>query len=310
MEGTLSVVRIAAALALLAAASAMDWRTRRVKDAVWMAMGGLGSCLMAVQMLADSSALGTGDGTYGPAHFLVLFPVCLILADLFWDRDPIYEGGKWSLLPLVLYVLAGLALAAMVWAEGLTVETGALLAVPAVMAVFLGFFFTGIVRGGADAKALISLAVLFPVYPAIEGLPLIPYPADAADLLQMTFPFAFLILMNAAVIHVIVGPLVRLFRNLARRDHGFPEMLLGYRMDVADVPKSFVWPMEVVRDGEVVTVLFPRRDGKVSEELAKLKEAGVERIWVTPKDPFMIPMTLGLVFSFVVGNLVLLLFSI
>lgn len=306
MDGVLSIIRIALALALLTWASAMDWRTRRVKDAVWMLMGGAGLALMAVQMLDDSSLLHSGDETYAPAHFLILFPVGLILADLFWERDPICEDGKLSPLPLALYAMAGVALAVMVWAEGMTLETGKLLAVPAVMVAFLIFFFTGIVRGGADAKALVCLAVLFPVYPAFDGLPLIGFPADAAEILQMTFPFAFLILMNAAIIHVLLGPPVRLLRNLARGDKGFPEMLLGYRMDVADVPDSFVWPMEVVRDGEVVLVLFPKRDGKISEELAKLKEAGVERIWVTPKDPFIIPMTLGLVFSALIGNLVLL----
>ena len=40
----------------------------------------------------------------------------------------------------------------------------------------------------------------------------------------------------------------------------------------------------------------------------KLKEKGLDRIWVTPKDPFMIPMTLGIVFSVIVGNLVALAF--
>jgi preflagellin peptidase FlaK len=114
--------------------------------------------------------------------------------------------------------------------------------------------------------------------------------------------------MNAAIIHAIAGPTLRFFRNLARRDFGFPEMFLGYRMDIADVQKHFVWPMEAVQDDEIVLMLFPKRSGDVKVELEKLKAKGLERIWVTPKDPFIIPMTLGIVFSVIIGNLVLLFF--
>ena len=112
--------------------------------------------------------------------------------------------------------------------------------------------------------------------------------------------------MNAAILQVITVPLGLCFKNLARRDRGFPEMFLGYRMSIYDVPKKFVWPMEVVRDDEIVLMIFPKREGDVKKELAMLKAKGVEVIWVTPKVPFIIPMLLGLIFSIVIGNLILL----
>ncbi len=301
MDEILSLTRLCVAMAFMTAASVMDWRTRKVSNKVWMALGIFGICLLALEMLWD-------DAKYGVWHFLIFVPIILIFLDVFWDREPIYWEGKFNFKPILLYLIALLASIGLLIMEGATVEVGRLLAIPIIMLVFVGFYYLGIIRGGADAKALMALALVFPFYPTIAGLPVIPYPEQGADIIQMTFPFAFLILMNAAIMHAIVGPAVRFFKNLARRDYGFPEMFLGYRMDLADVPKSFVWPMEAVRDDEVVLLVFPRRDGSLKEELEKLRVKGLDRIWVTPKDPFIIPMTLGIAFSAVIGNIITLLF--
>ena len=309
MADTFSVLRLGVALAFMVAASAMDWRTRRVPNRVWIALGIAGMGFLVYEMILSETASFFGpERTYGPAHFLIFIPIAIIFFDTFWDREPIYDDGKLNFLPLALYCVAGVAILAMVYVEGLTLEVGQLLSVPAVMSIFILFYYMGIVRGGADAKALLALSIIFPFYPVFGSLPWISYPEGSAEVLQMTFPFTFLILMNAAILHAVAGPTLRFFRNLARGDRSFPEMFLGYRMDIADVPKRFVWPMEVVRDGEVVLMLFPKRTGDVKEELARLREKGLERIWVTPKDPFIIPMTLGIIFSVVVGNLVALFF--
>jgi preflagellin peptidase FlaK len=288
-------------------ASVMDWRTRRVPNRVWIVLGVAGMILLAIQMLF-STPLIVQERTYRPAHFLIFIPIAIIFFDTFWDREPVYDGGKVNPLPVLLYAVAIIAALSIVMLEGSTMEVGQLLSIPIVMTVFVMFYYLGVVRGGADAKALLALAIVFPIYPVFENLPIISYPTDTADVLQMTFPFAFLVLMNAAIIHAVAGPTMRFFRNLARKDFGFPEMFLGYRMDIADVQKNFVWPMEAVQDDEVVLVLFPKRSGDVKQELEKLKSKGLERIWVTPKDPFIIPMTLGIIFSIIVGNLVLLFF--
>jgi len=310
MDLILSAARLCIGMAFMLAASVTDWRTRRVPNRIWVILGISGMVLLAVQMAFAETVpdYGTAAKTYGPVHFLVFVPIAVIFLDTFWERKPVHEGGKWNLKPVALYAAAAVSCLAMVLLEGLTMEVGQLLSVPLVMCVFIMFYYLGIVRGGADAKALLALSIVFPFYPILDSLPLIGYPEGTVDMLQMTFPFTFLILMNAAILHAVVGPTIRFFRNLARGDRGFPEMFLGYRMDIADVPKSFVWPMEAVRDEEVVLILFPKRSGNVKEELAKLKKKGLDRIWVTPKDPFIIPMTAGIVFSVIVGNLVALLF--
>ncbi len=309
MDLILSATRLGIALAFMLAACVTDWRTRKVPNRIWILLGIAGMALLAVQMLLSETDNFLGaERTYGPIHFLVFVPIAVIFMDTFWDREPIYENGKLNPLPLLPYTVALVCTLVLLLAEGPTPEVGQLLSVPAVMCVFIMFYYLGIVRGGADAKALLALSIVFPFYPVFESLPLIGYPEGTADMLQMTFPFAFLILMNAAVLHAVSGPAVRFFRNLARGDRGFPEMFLGYRMDIGDVPKSFVWPMEAVRDGEIVLILFPSRSGDVGRELAMLREKGASRIWVTPKDPFIIPMTAGIIFSVVVGNMVALLF--
>ncbi|MCK5309947.1 MAG: hypothetical protein KAJ64_04810, partial [Thermoplasmata archaeon] len=75
-----------------------------------------------------------------------------------------------------------------------------------------------------------------------------------------------------------------------------------------NIPKKFVWPMEKIIDDERVLVIFPKRDGDVRKDLLALRKEGIERIWVTPKVPFIIPMLLGIIFSVIIGNLVMLLF--
>jgi preflagellin peptidase FlaK len=306
MDELLSIARLGTAFTFMLAASVMDWRTRRVPNRVWIMLGAIGMALLAIQMLfSETTVFFELERTYRPAHFLIFIPIAIIFFDTFWDREPMYDEGKVNPVPIMLYAVAAIAALSLVILEGATMEVAQLLSIPVVMAVFILFYYLGVVRGGADAKALLALAIVFPLYPVIENLPFISYPANAADVLQMTFPFTFLVLMNAAIIHAVAGPTVRFFRNLARRDYGFPEMFLGYRMDIADVPKNFVWPMEVVHEGEVVLMLFPKRSGDVKQELEKLKSKGVDRIWVTPKDPFIIPMTLGIIFSIIVGNLVL-----
>ncbi|MFO7618990.1 MAG: A24 family peptidase C-terminal domain-containing protein [Thermoplasmata archaeon] len=308
MEETLSLARLCIALAFMTAASVMDWRTRKVRNRVWVILGIIGMALLAMEMLLSCAGFSGQPGKYAAGHFLIFVPISIIFLDTFWDREPMYWEGKVNPVPILLYSIALLVTMAMVVLEGMTADVGALLAIPAVMLAFMAFYYMGVIKGGADAKALMALALMFPFYPALAGLPAIAYPEQGADVLQMTFPFAFLILMNAAIMHAVAGPLIRLFRNLARKDFGFPEMFLGYRMDLNEVPKRFVWPMEAVRDDELVLLVFPKRGGNLKEELAKLRAKGLERIWVTPKDPFIIPMTLGIVFSAVIGNLVMLLF--
>ncbi len=318
MEEILSLTRLAIVLALMSYAAILDWRTRRVANWVWMLMGLLGMGLMFIELLYYDNAAGisimsiygstiTGQmSIHQPALFLVFIPIGIFFFDVFWDREPVYHKGKINFLPILLYIVAFLAMAIIVYLEGTTEITMLILSVPVMILVFIIFYYARLIHGGADAKAFMALAIMFPYYPVLRGLPLIDMPVIQG--MNLVFPFAFLILMNAAILQVVTMPMCRFFKNLAKRDFGFPEMLFGYRMDIALIPKRFVWPMEKIIDNELVLVLFPKRGGDGGKDIALLKEQGIDRIWVTPKDPFIIPILLGIIFSVIIGNLMMLFF--
>ncbi|MCU0861699.1 MAG: hypothetical protein MUE65_05205, partial [Methanomassiliicoccales archaeon] len=158
-----------------------------------------------------------------------------------------------------------------------------------------------VIKGGADAKALIALSMMFPVYPMIGSFPLIQ---ASSDLFALIFPFSLLVLFNAAILSLVV-PLGLLLYNLAKRDVQFPAMLLGYRISIREAKKKFVWPMERVEEGELKFVYFPKEDEENEKILAELSAFGAKRIWVTPKIPFLIFITAGVAVSAIVGNPVL-----
>jgi preflagellin peptidase FlaK len=83
--------------------------------------------------------------------------------------------------------------------------------------------------GGADAKALIALAVLLPTYP-IYFLPTTALPLVAAPL----GVFSFTVLTNTVVV-AVAYPLALGARNLLRGDVA-RIMFFGRRVDVADLP--------------------------------------------------------------------------
>jgi preflagellin peptidase FlaK len=156
-----------------------------------------------------------------------------------------------------------------------------------------------VIKGGADAKALIALSLVFPMYPEMAGLPVLEL-NDPASLTILPFPV--LVLFNGAILTLLV-PLGMFLLNLFRRDIRFPLMLFGTRMSIEDAKKKHVWPMERVDGGKVRMVLFPRSDDEADWDA--LREAGTDRPWVTPKVPFLVPLTLAVPFSLLLGNLLL-----
>ncbi|AUV83775.1 peptidase A24 [Salinigranum rubrum] len=85
--------------------------------------------------------------------------------------------------------------------------------------------------GGADAKALIALALLLPTYP-VYFLPSMALPLVEAPL----GVFSFTVLTNTVVV-AVVYPLAIGARNLLAGDIA-PTMLFGRRVDVTDLPSE------------------------------------------------------------------------
>jgi preflagellin peptidase FlaK len=208
-----------------------------------------------------------------------------------------FTDWYWRRAPNLLWIVAGAAGALLLAVQlattpGLLQERWPMLVVDAVFAgLMLLFYRLGLLAGGADAKALISLALLVPL----------PVDLGALPLRTLRLPPAFAILGNAVLAFLAV-PLGLLVVNLARRDLRFPHLLLATRMPIADARGKHVWPMEYVKDGQVRTMYMPSRFVWEDEDWDALLAAGRDRIWATPKVPFLIPLLVGFVLTFLAGD--------
>ncbi|MBI4999963.1 MAG: hypothetical protein HZB92_00325 [Euryarchaeota archaeon] len=296
----LTTLRVAALLCALGVASYMDWRTRKVKDAIWLALGAIGLPLLAWDAYAAWGAAPS---------LLLLAPIAIAFFDPYWDRPTIYskkDGVYWPAVALLAAFIGVISVVAALWFDPCAIF---LFVVLAMLCVFHLLFHLRVLHGGADAKAMLAISLVTPRYPMFDPLPLIAVPPAILPLMEMAFPFALLVLMDAALATLVV-PLVNLVRNAARRELSMPEALFGYKMKLLEVPKRFVWPMERVENGERVVVLFPSKIRDYREDLIKLRDAGADRIWVTPKLPFIVAILAGFVLALVLGNPVMWLLKI
>ena len=287
----LPLIRLVIALAVACSASISDWRKREVSDVHWAVMGVAGLALLAVQILQDNVDL---------TYLLFLLPMAWFFFDMLVERRGMFEDGI-NPLPIALYLGSFAALAFLLsqfWNDGYIWQ---LMVIPILFVLIYFMYQFNIVKGGADAKALMAIALLVPRYPIIDPFPLIHVTVDVT---QYIMPFAILVLFNAALLTLVV-PVVMLAYNLYKRDIKVPAMFFGYTMETKDARTKFVWPMEYVKDGVLKISAFVKSDEETTEaQIDQLEAAGKTRIWVTPKIPFLIPITASLLFSTIVGNII------
>jgi archaeal preflagellin peptidase FlaK len=209
-----------------------------------------------------------------------------------------YTDWRWRRAPnLLWWLLGGLGAALLLgqaWQDPSLLEHRWPLLAAALLfaALAFAFYWLGLLAGGADAKALMALAILLPLPLHLGALPLWP----------SALPPAFGALGNALVAFLLV-PLGLLGRNLLRGDVRFPHALLALKLPLDQAQRGHYWPMEHVQDGEVRTMLMPSRFEWEEEDFEALRAAGRTHIWATPKVPFMIPLLVGVVLVAFVGDL-------
>ncbi len=280
-------IRLTVAALLLGYGAIMDLRTRRVGNAPWLALAALGILLIPVQIHLDR-----GQGEY----ILVLVPILAIFSDVYWDGKEGSAMAKYG--PPVKYAVAIVATFAigLLWWDRPYFRH--LLAIPVLMMLIVLMYMFDVIRGGADAKALLSLSVLFPFYPWMTIL-------HGFDWTQVMMPFAFVVLVNAAIITAI-SPLYFIMKNLSSGDFAFPQAFLGYKMESKSAKGKHVWLMERMEAGRHILFTRPKKAEDLNTELDLLAKAGHDRVWVTPKIPFILPMFVSLIFSAIVGNVLVL----
>jgi preflagellin peptidase FlaK len=164
--------------------------------------------------------------------------------------------------------------------------------------------------GGADAKALIAVAITFPYYPHLEvaglWLPL-------TDVTR-SIVFGLAVFGNALVLNLAV-PIGILIYNLLTVPSGelysSPfNSFMGYMARIEGLKGKHVRLM--YRYYEEEGQIKRRRalggveiDDKAYDDLLKWKRDGRigERVWVTPKIPFLIPITAGFIVAIVYGDI-------
>lgn len=295
------VLRVILAFSFFAYASASDWKTRKVRNAVWVILGIASLALFWVEMLISGAPLIAQS---------LLLPLAFIFADVFWEK----EGG-WrkpaGLTAIVLYIVSFCWIGYVVYTVAVgetqwTAEISGPLVAFVMVIVFELFYMFDVIKGGADAKAVICLAMLFPSYPQLANS--IPIILPNADWVLTLFPFALSVLFMGALAACLV-PLYFFARNAKEGRLSGARSFLGFTMPIDEVEKHFVWPLEWVEGGQVRFSYRKIRDSKDTKaDLVALREAGRSEIWVTYKIPFIIPLTAGMLFVIVIGNLLFLVY--
>lgn len=296
----LDLPRVVVGLGFLLIAAAMDLRTRRVRDPVWVALGAIALGFVEVDLLASNAPwfLHLMSAATAILYFGVFF------GDPLWDeRGFEFQAGRF-----LVYLLAPIAVAAAWWLSREDAATlGAfwrLFTMPGMIVIAHGLFEFGMLRGGADAKALMSLGLLFPgVYPHMDSFPILRPTPVAEPVMSVVFPFAFVVLVNSALLFLVL-PFGFLVRNAAAGDASLPRALFGLRVPIDAIPKH-VWFMDRIEGGEPVSVYFPRRKEDRKEQIRLLRAHGFTRVWVTPQLPFIAAMLVGYLLAVVAGNLLL-----
>jgi len=294
----LDLIRIAVAFPFLIYASMADWRTRRVRNIVWADLGIIALFLLWVDSYMANAPLLAQS---------VLLPIAFFFADIFWQK----KGGLWSKAGMTS---AALYIASFIWIAyiGYLVQIGGLywsqVSAPFVafflIIIFEIFYMFDVIKGGADAKAVICLAILLPTYPQIiDGIPLI---SPGFDLVLTFFPVALSTLFMGAVISLCL-PIYYYLKNSGRGERAEWRTFLSMDMPIDEVEKHHVWLVEWVEDGKIKANYRKVRDSEtLKADLAALKERGLKKARITYKIPFIIPLTIGLAEVLTIGNLLFL----
>ena len=285
MEWYLSAA-IVVTLAVMLSASFFDWRFREVPDIHWWILGVAGLALTAASLWPLRTE-----------WTLMLIGASMILIFILLDVDvPRIVSAVFCIAMTVLFIYP----AATSFDDPVVRR---LLVIPACFIIFYLLFMFGILRGGADAKCLMVLAMAFQTYPLMGDLPLIPVPAYN---IQLVFSFPIAVLFHAALFS-FAWLFWTVIRKIYRKDDPVDMYTLSwYRMSIEEARRSHVWPKQDAVGGMIVNVKGIPDDGA----LDRLEAAGAKDVWVTPIIPFMVPITAAIIFILSVGSLLNILLSL
>ena len=279
MSEMFDVVRVSVVFAVMIYASVSDIRSREVTDRCWWILGILGIGCMIYSAFAEGMRW---------EYVLLIIGSVMILADILSEVIDNNTVGKIFHVLMALMFLIPL----MYSFDDMIVKQFFMVFV--MFIVFLLMFITGIVKGGADVKCLIVLSMVFTSYPSLSGFPLI---ASPGPMYEMIFQFSIMVLFFAALLSMLTMFYV-LSVNIRNGDRQVKKRYMGFMMSIEKARSSYVWPLQFVSDAGIVTT-WKAQDPEV---LNDLDAAGAENVLVTPMVPFMVPMTIAILFLTLIGN--------
>jgi len=162
-----------------------------------------------------------------------------------------------------------------------------------------------LLHGGADAKALMWVTLVFPTWAAVP----LPF-SNMAEVSVIALPVSIALLIWGGLAFLLI-PVVMLVLNFKRGDvRSIGDLRLAWHasmMSLEDVPRRHVWMLTdtmAMPNGELRVVhatRAPRKtptDEVLADHLARLSALGVEKVWVSHKMPllvFLFPAVLPLV---------------
>lgn len=204
-----------------------------------------------------------------------------------------------NLLWLIMGIAGCLILAVEYFNGGLEGKEIQLIFIPIMIGLVYLLFQLRLIFGGADAKALMAIAILVPLQPMIYDLPIWG---------KSYMPAVWTIFSNSIILFLLI-PISLFFYNIGKKNIKLPYCFIGYKMSVKKAREKFVWPLEKIVDGKSKFVYMPK-DFDVDNEFDEFEKQGIKEIWVTPKIPFMIPLLGGFIVAFIFGDILYYLMNI
>ncbi|MEM2103937.1 MAG: A24 family peptidase C-terminal domain-containing protein [Candidatus Bathyarchaeia archaeon] len=190
-------------------------------------------------------------------------------------------------------------------------------------AVALILFYVG-GFGGADAKALMCLALALPFYPRML---LAPLSGEVSPFMRWFFPLAVfsnsVVLAALSAVYLLLHNFFWLWKKGGvlfeggQKDESFGKKILvlatGYKVSFAKVKERwYLYPMEDVERTENglkrKLVVLPKDEGR-NGIIKRLEEAAIsgeigEKVWASPGLPMLIFLTAGLLIALFYGDMV------
>tara|TARA_B100001750_G_C15515142_1_gene606510 strand:+ start:912 stop:1913 length:1002 start_codon:yes stop_codon:yes gene_type:complete len=184
---------------------------------------------------------------------------------------------------------------------------GQMILIGAVLLFFEMCYQLRMLHGGADAKAMMFVALCMPNWGILP-------PADTA-----LMPPALSLLIWGALVFLVL-PIYVFVQNAISGDAGDLRMAWhARRLPLSSIPNRHVWLLDEVMEGpdgekKIVTKMRPRRgsrsESNLEEILEELADLGAEKAWTTEKYPFMAFLMIGILPMLLLGDPVLVLLNL